>query len=66
MNKKRIFALIGVIVLICLYIVTFAMALLDTTGRWFQFAIYATIALPILIWLYLIVIKKWQDRNRDE
>ena len=54
MNSKRIVALIGVALLALLYIVTLVVAITDNSesGRWFMTCIFASVAVPILIWIY--------------
>ena len=54
MNSKRIVALIGASLLALLYIVTLVVAVTDNSesGRWFMTCIFATVAVPMLIWIY--------------
>ncbi len=54
MTSKRLAALIGAALLVMLYIVTLIMAITDTSasGRWLQLCFLATVAVPLLIWLY--------------
>lgn len=44
----------GAILLVLLYIVTLIVALVDSSasGKLFALCLYATIAVPILIWIY--------------
>lgn len=51
---RQIAAVIGVVLLALLYIITLAAALLDNsaTGTLFMLCLSATIALPVLIWIY--------------
>ena len=53
-RSKRILALIGIILLGCLYIVTLVLAIFgnEDTTPWFMACIIATIIVPILIWVY--------------
>jgi cytochrome bd-type quinol oxidase subunit 1 len=63
-NAKRILAIAGIIILAGLYIVTLILAIADNkyTQRWFIACIFATVVLPVLIyiyqWLYKTVKKK--------
>lgn len=54
-TSKRIVALIGVFLLIALYIVSFLVAIFNPgeSGRLFGICLFATIAVPILIWIYV-------------
>mgnify|MGYP003309175173 CR=1 FL=1 len=53
-TSKQVVAIIGIVLLLLLYIVTFIMAFVDTseTGKWFGLSLVATITIPILIWIY--------------
>ena len=55
MTSKQIVAIAGVILLVLLYIVTLAAALIDTSasGQLFRICLFATVAIPILIWIYI-------------
>ena len=54
-TSKQIVAMAGVILLALLYIVTLAVAIIDTSasGQLFRICLFATIAIPILIWIYI-------------
>ena len=54
-SPKQIAALACVGILVLMYIVSFVVAIFnfDGTGRMFQACIVATIALPILLWIYI-------------
>ena len=54
-TPKQIAALICVILLVSIYLVTFAVACLDLgdSGRLFANCLLITIALPILLWIYI-------------
>lgn len=53
-KKQRLAALLGIILLVLLYIVTLVCAIFDFdgSGKLFMICLFATIAVPILIWLY--------------
>ena len=53
-KSKRVLALIGIILLLCLYIVTLVLAIIgnENTTPWFMACICATIIVPVLIWAY--------------
>ena len=54
-NSKQIVAICGVLLLALLYIVTLIVAIFDSSesGRWFMMCIFATVAVPILLWSYI-------------
>ena len=53
-TSKQVVAMAGVILLVLLYLVTLVVALVDSSasGKLFALCLYATIAIPILIWIY--------------
>lgn len=54
-KKQRIMAWIGIVLLLLLVIATFLCAFLDFEGseRLFAACLFASIGLPILIWIYI-------------
>ncbi len=67
---KRIFAIIGVILLVSLYILTLVMALTDNTStmRMLEASVLATIIIPVLIWTYTFIyrlLNKKDDSDND-
>lgn len=65
MNSKRVIALIGASLLALLYIVTLIVAITDSSesGRWFMTCIFATVAVPMLIWIYTWLYGKFTGRH---
>lgn len=59
-SHKRIAAIIGIVLLLSVYLITFVLAFLDFPGseRLFRIGIGATILVPILIWFYIWVYGK--------
>ncbi|MCM1057884.1 MAG: hypothetical protein NC517_09785 [Firmicutes bacterium] len=53
-TSKQIVAIVGVILLVLMYIVTLIAAIVDSSvsGRLFWVCLYATVVIPILIWVY--------------
>ena len=53
-TSKQVVAIIGVALLVLLYVGTLLVAIFDSSesGRWFMSCIFATVAIPILIWVY--------------
>lgn len=67
-NKKRtpkqFAALLCVIILICMYLITFVVACLDFPGsdKLFSACLLTTIGLPILLWIYIWLYGKTKER----
>lgn len=57
--------MIGVILLALLYIVTLIVAIVDNSeaGRWFMSCIFATVAIPLLIWIYVWLYGKFTGKH---
>lgn len=53
-TSKQVVAIIGILLLVLMYIMTLIAAIADSSvsGRLFWSCLYATIAIPILIWVY--------------
>lgn len=56
---KQILAIIGILLLVILYLSTLICAITDHTGtmRLFQASIFATVVIPVLIWIYTFIYK---------
>lgn len=54
MTSKQIVAIIGILLLIALYITTLIVAFVDNSasGRLFFLCLYATVVIPLIIWIY--------------
>ncbi len=54
---KRIFAILGVVFLLSLYVITFIMAITDnsSTMKLFGASVIATVIIPALMWAYKII-----------
>ena len=54
-TSKQIVALAGVILLVAMYVITLIVAIFDqdSSGRLFQACLVATIAIPLLVWVYI-------------
>lgn len=69
MNKaKRVLALAGVIILVILYIITLVSAVLATpaTRDFFMASLIATIMIPILIYVYILIYRLVTGRGNDQ
>ena len=53
-TSKQVIAIIGIVLLVLMYIATLIAAIADSSasGRLFWMCLYATIVIPILIWVY--------------
>ena len=64
---KQIIALIGVIVLVGMYCTTILMAILSSE-HFFDFlmaSIYATVVIPVLLWIYTFIYQQLKKRNEE-
>lgn len=66
-KTKQIGAIIAILLLVGLYVATLVFALIDSpfAEKMFQTCLFATIAVPILLWLFIWVFKK-TDRQKEE
>lgn len=64
-TSKQIVALGGVILLVLMYIATLVVAIVDNSesGKWFTSCIFATVAIPLLIWIYTWMYGKLTGRH---
>lgn len=66
MNKKpkQVLAILGIILLVGLYVITFIFALLSSpnAANWFKASLYATIVIPILLYAYLLIYKYLKNK----
>jgi len=64
-TAKRVAAVIGIVLLVGLYVLTFISALIGTesSGRLFRFSLGMTIAVPIFLWIFIWCIGKLQNKH---
>lgn len=64
-TSRQIVAMAGVILLVLLYVITLVVAIVDSSasGRLFWICLFATIAIPILIWVYTWMYGKLTGRK---
>lgn len=64
-TSKQIVALAGVILLVALYIITLIVAIVNPgqSGRLFQACLFATMAVPLLIWIYVWMYGKLTQKH---
>ena len=63
-TSKQVVALGGVILLVLMYLVTLVVAIVDnsSSGKLFSFCMYATIVIPMLIWVYIWLYGRLKER----
>ena len=66
-KAKRILALAGAVLLICMYVCTLIFALIDSpaAGGLFKASVAATILIPVLLYAYLLVARLLKNRSDD-
>ncbi|MBO6016204.1 MAG: hypothetical protein J6P60_06450 [Lachnospiraceae bacterium] len=64
-KKQRIAALIGIVLLLALYLATLIGAIFNFDGKGHMFAacLFATIGVPILLWIYIAIYGKVTDKK---
>lgn len=64
-TSKQIVAWIGIILLLALYVITLIVAIFDTSssGKLFGLCLFATVAVPLLIWIYTWMYGKLTGRH---
>ena len=64
-TSKQIVAIGGVVLLVLMYVVTLIVAIVDNSesGKWFMSCIFATMAIPLLIWIYTWMYGKLTGRH---
>lgn len=65
MTSKQIVAWIGIIALAAMYIITLVVAIINPGqgGRLFQACLVATMAIPLLIWVYVWMYGKLKGKK---
>ena len=66
-NSKQIVAIVGVVILVLMYLVTLVVAFIDTSvsGRLFAMCLFASFAIPFLIWIYAWLYQKITQRDTE-
>ncbi|MCR5748137.1 MAG: hypothetical protein K6G03_10560 [Lachnospiraceae bacterium] len=65
MNAKRILALTGVILIVCMYLATLILALIgnENTMNLFMLSVLMTIMVPLIIHLFMILLNVRHGKN---
>ena len=64
-TSKQVVALSGVILLVAIYIITLVVAIVNPgeSGNYFQICLVSTIAVPLLIWIYVWMYGKLTNKH---
>ena len=64
-SSKQVVAIGGITLLVLMYLITLIVAIVDNSesGRWFMGCIFATMAVPLLIWVYIWMYGKLTGRH---
>ena len=65
---KQILALIGVVLLVCMYAATLIFALIDSPAAsgLFKASVAATILVPVLLYAFILVARLLKNHNYDQ
>lgn len=65
---KQILALIGVVLLVCMYAATLIFALIDSPAAsgLFRASVAATILVPVLLYAFILVARLLKNHNYDQ
>ncbi|MBM6802973.1 hypothetical protein H6B07_09920 [Mediterraneibacter glycyrrhizinilyticus] len=64
---KQILALIGAVLLVCMYAATLIFALIDSPAAsgLFRASVAATILIPVLLYAFIMITRLLRDHNED-
>lgn len=64
-TSKQIVAMAGIVLLVLLYVITLIVAIVDSSasGRLLWMCLFATVAIPMLIWIYIWMYGKLTGRR---
>ncbi len=67
-NIKRIFAIVGVILLVAMYGSTLIFALSDHPDAlgWLMASIGCTVIIPVFLYVYILTYKYMKDKNKKD
>ena len=76
-TSKQVVAIVGVVLLVLMYLITLVMAFVDSSasGHLFAMCLFASFAIPFLIWIYAWLYQKithkdegmaWDDTENSE
>jgi putative hydrolase of the HAD superfamily len=66
-NKKRLLALLGAVFLLGMYVATLVFAMMDRPFAYtmFKICLYCTIAIPVLIYVMMLVYRQLKEKNKE-
>lgn len=67
-TSKQIVAIVGVVILVLMYLVTLVVAFTDTSasGHLFAMCLFASFAIPFLIWIYAWLYQKVTHKDEED
>lgn len=67
-QSKRILALIGIVILVGLYVVTFIASIMNTefSQNLFTASLYCTVIVPIMMYAYTVVYKAFKKTDKND
>lgn len=67
MKSKRIFSIIGIILLIALYVTTLILAFTDPTAdkSYFKAALFLCVVIPVLLYAYILTYRHMRDKRQN-
>jgi len=67
-NVKRVFAILGIVLLLAMYGSTLFFALSDHPDAlgWLMASLGSTIIIPVFLYVYILVYKYLKDRNKKD
>lgn len=67
-KSKRIFAVIGTVLLIALYVTTLVLAFVDPTedNSYFKAALFLCVVVPIMIYAYILTYRYMRDKKQQK
>lgn len=67
-KAKSIICIIGAILLAGIYIITLIFSITDNTQAksWLSASLYATVAIPILLYAFFLITKQLQDKKKED
>lgn len=65
LNPKQVAAILGIVLLVLLYLITFIVAFIDqsSSGQLFRLCLLATFTIPLLIWVYIWMYGKLTQKH---
>lgn len=67
-SSKRIFAIIGIVLLAALYITTLILAFVDPTegNSYFKASLFLCVVVPVMIYAYILTYRFMRDKKQEK